>query len=129
MRSHIEYIEPTKAKATIEADASDLAMAKQSAITSLAHNIKVPGFRQGKAPASVSEKYVDNQQLAEEALQVALNDLYQKTLVNSKIRPVSQPQIEVKRYVPNESLEFEAVVEVVGKIKLGPYKGLKIKRE
>ena len=129
MRSHIEYIEPTKAKATIEADASDLAMAKQSAITSLAHNIKVPGFRQGKAPASVSEKYVDNQQLAEETLQVGLNDLYQKTLINSKIRPVSQPQIEVKRYVPNESLEFEAVVEVVGKIKLGPYKGLKIKRD
>ena len=129
MRNHIEYIEPTKVKITVKADEKDLAIAKQSAIISLASSIKVPGFRQNKAPASISEKYLDSHRLDEETLQAALNDLYQKTLTNSKIRPVTQPQIEVKHYLPYESLEFEVLVEAVGKIKLGPYRGLKVQRD
>ena len=129
MQSKVEYTEPTRAKLTIEADRSDLAQAKQLALAELSTSVKVAGFRPGRVPLQVAEKHLDPNQLAQEALEQAVNGLYAQALIENRIRPVDNPEIRVKAYVPFDALNFEAELEVIGRIKLGKYRGLSLKKE
>ncbi len=129
MQIILDKITPTKAKLTISGDLVELKKAYNQAVNKLGANIKVPGFRPGKAPENITEKYLDANILAQESLEVAVNDLYTKALIKEQIRPVNNPKIEVKTYVPLEKLDFEAEVDIIGDIKLAKYVGLSIPKE
>ncbi|MGH7234572.1 MAG: trigger factor [Candidatus Saccharimonadales bacterium] len=128
MQSRIEYIEPTKAKLVISANASDLNISKQAALNKLSGSVKVAGYRPGKAPLSAVEKQLDPNLLSQEALDFAISEAYYLALNEHKLRPISRPEISVKSYVPYETLTFDSVTEVIGGLKLGNYSGLKIKK-
>ena len=129
MQIILDKITPTKAKLTISGDLVELKKAHNQAVNKLGANIKVPGFRPGKAPENITEKYLDANTLAQESLEVAVNDLYTNALIKEQIRPVNNPKIEVKTYVPLEKLDFEAEVDIIGDIKLAKYVGLSIPKE
>ena len=129
MQIILDKITPTKAKLIISGDLVELKKAHNQAVNKLGANIKVPGFRPGKAPENITEKYLDANTLAQESLEVAVNDLYTNALIKEQIRPVNNPKIEVKTYVPFEKLDFEAEVDIIGDIKLAKYVGLSIPKE
>lgn len=129
MQTTVERTSPTTVKLLIIADSSELRTAKIQAVKKLSTNLKVPGFRPGKAPEAMAEKYLDPNALSQETLETAANELYVNALVNENLRPVKNPDITIKIFVPYEQLSFEAAVEVVGEVKLGKYKGLAIKRD
>jgi trigger factor len=56
----------------------------------------------------------------------AINDLYRKAVEQEKIRPVGQPKIEIKKFVPYTALEFEVTQEVIGEVSLPNYKTMKL---
>ncbi|MCU0667618.1 MAG: trigger factor [Patescibacteria group bacterium] len=119
----------TNVKIKLTGTADDLAKAKSIALTKLAPQVKVPGFRPGRAPAEVIEKHLDPNTVAKETLDNVLNMLYSGALEDLKLRPVSQPQVNLTKFVPYTDIEFEATIEIVGNIKLGKYKDLKIAKE
>ncbi len=129
MQLKTENISPTKVKLSVEVDLKTLIHAKNAALTKLAKGITVSGYRRGKAPISAAERHIDPNILAEDTMQHAVSDSYSQALIELKLRPVNNPEITLKSYVPYESLTFEAVTEVIGNIKLGKYSGLNIKRE
>lgn len=116
----------TKVQLTITADAKMLEAAKQEALQQVAKGVKLQGFREGKAPASLVEKNVDPAALQSEFLDIAMNRLYVQALDDQKLRPVAQPQVNVKKFVPFDTLELEIEVEVIGEIKLADYKNIKV---
>ncbi len=126
MQATIEFVKPTVAKLNIEASADDINEAKLIAVTKLSNNLRIPGFRPGKVPLNVAEKHLDENILAQEVLEVAVNDLYTKAIIDNKLRTVDRPEVTIKEFVPFESLKFETTVEVIGKVKLGKYNGLKV---
>jgi trigger factor len=67
--------------------------------------------------------------MQQEIVEEAINHFYSETLAARKMRPLDRPKIEVKKYVPNQELEFTAEVEVVPPVKLGNYKSIKVKNE
>lgn len=121
-----EQPEPTKFKLNLVADTQELNDAKAAAIQNLSQNIKVPGFRVGKAPANLVEKQIDPASLQSEFLDQVINNLYPQAVDQEKLRPVAQPQISVTKFVPFTTLEFTAEAEAVGQIKLGDYKKIKL---
>ncbi len=129
MQTTIEKISPTNVVLSIDADGQELLTAKRQAIKNLNVNVKVPGFRTGKAPESLAEKHLDPNAISQEALELAVNMLYANALVKEQLRPVKNPEVTVKSYIPYDQLSFTAAVEVIGDIKLGDYKGLDIKAE
>ena len=129
MQTKLEQISPTKVKLTISSDSTELSTAHKAAVSKLGVSVKVPGFRQGKAPSVMVEKYLDPNSLAQEALEIAVNTLYTNSLINEQLRPVNNPSIEVLAYVPLQKLDFLAEVDVVGEVKLPKYTGLAIQRE
>lgn len=116
----------TKVKLSITADAQILQKAKKEALQQLASNIRLAGFRPGKAPLSLVEKQADPKTLQSEFLDRALNYIYAAAVDDQKLRPVAQPQVSIKKFVPYDTLEIETEVEVVGDIKLTNYKAFKL---
>lgn len=118
----------TKVQLTITADAKLLDAAKQEALQHVAKNVKLQGFRDGKAPLSLVEKSADPAALQSEFLDIAMNRVYVEALDKNKLRPVAQPQVTVKKFVPFDTLELEIEVEVVGKVTLADYKNVKVEK-
>lgn len=121
-----EQLTPTKVKLTLVADAAQLAKTKQTVLNKLAPTVKVQGFRAGKAPMSVIEKSLDPASLQTEFLDAAVNDLYVAALDDKKLRPVNRPDVSITKFVPFNTLEVTAEVEVIGKVVLPDYKKIKL---
>jgi trigger factor len=125
-----KMLAPTKAQLTIYVDQDVLNQVKTEVLTHLAKNhVKIQGFRSGKAPLSLVEKNVDPQLLQSEFLDAVLNRVYGKALDQEKLRPVDQPQVNIKKFVPFTTLEFTADVEVVGDVVLPDYKKVKVAKK
>lgn len=127
MKTTVTNPTDTTAKLTITLGESELKDAEQVALVRLGHEIKVPGFRKGKAPASVAAKHVDPNHLAEHALDAAINLAVATAFKDENIQALDRPNVEVTKYVPSSELEFTAEVEILPKVKLGDYKHLKAK--
>lgn len=110
----------------IEADSSDLEPIKSHVLAHFRHTAKVPGFRAGTAPMAMVEKYVDQNQLQNEFLEHALNQLYIQAIRLEGLKPVGQPNVQVKKFVPFTILEFEVATDVVGPVSLPDYKKIKL---
>ncbi len=91
-----------------------------------AQDVKLPGFRQGKAPLNLVEKNINQQEFQTKFLDEALNNLYGAAIDQEKIRAIDQPKVEVKKFVPYTLVEFEVVIPVLGKVTLPDYKKIKL---
>jgi trigger factor len=120
---------PTQTHLIITASADDLTPIKNHVLSHFRKNVKVPGFRPGKAPDSLLEKHVDQRALIDEFMEHALNDLYRHAVEQEKLRPVAQPQVAIKKFVPFTELEFEAEIETIGGIKVADYKAVKLSKK
>ena len=128
MKTIVKNISDTKVRLTITVESSELEAAEQVALTKLARDIKVSGFRKGKVPASIAAKHVDPAMLQEQTLENALSKAVAEAFISEKLQALERPAVEVKKFVPRQELEFTAEVEVVPPVKLGDYKKLKAKK-
>lgn len=129
MKTTVKHISETKVELTITVDAAALADAEKVALTKLSKTVKVPGFRKGNVPAGVAAKHVDPRALQEQLLDDAVSKAVAESFLAEKIQALDRPMVEIKKYVPNESLEFTAEVDVLPKVTLGDYAKLTAKAE
>ncbi len=122
MQSIKKNISDTKVQLTLVADTELLNNAKQAALDVIAKDMKLPGFRPGKAPGAIVEKNANPQVLQTEFLDRAMNALYGAAIDEHKLRPVAQPEVKVSKFVPFDALEIEVIVTVIGDITLPDYK-------
>lgn len=115
----------TEIKLVITADQSNLAPIKDHVLKRLAGTVKLAGFRAGKVPLALVEKNIDQQLLQQEVMEEALNKLYGQAVREEKLRPVSQPVVALKKFVPFTMLEVEMTIEVIGEVKLPDYTKIK----
>jgi len=113
---------------TITLGEAELEAAKHVALTKLSKDVKAPGFRKGKVPASVAAKHVDPTALEQQALDDALSKAVADAYLAENIQALDRPSVEIKKYVPGQELEFTAEAEILPKVTLGDYKNLKAKK-
>src|SRR5579859_4839314 len=119
----------TQVQLVINSDAKELEHLKKHVLGHFRSSVKIPGFREGTAPASIIEKNVDQQALADEVINHAVNEFYRKAVEVEKIRPVGQPKITIKKFVPYTELEFDVEVDKLGPINLPDYKKIKVSKK
>ncbi len=129
MKQSTKHLSETKVELTITVGAEELKSAELVALTKVAQEIKVPGFRKGKAPASVAAKHVDPNDLAQHTLENALSKSVADAFTESGLQALDRPEVDVKKFVPGAELEFVATAEILPKITLGDYKKLSAKPE
>lgn len=122
-------ISSTEIKLVISANKNDLSPIKDEVVARLGKNVKLPGFREGKAPQAVIEKNIDPSLLQGDFLDEAMTRLFAKATQEEKLRTVTRPEVTVKKFVPFTELEFEVSTHVIGKIKLADYKKVSVKKE
>ncbi|MDO4760287.1 MAG: trigger factor [Candidatus Saccharibacteria bacterium] len=129
MKTTVKKLSDTKVEIKITLDAKDLAPAKKQAIEHLAKDVKVEGFRKGKVPTDVAAKFIPDNDLNAEALDFAVRLTVIQAFSDNKQSLISLPQINVIKYVPDETLEYTATADVLPEVKLCDYKNLKVKKE
>lgn len=120
--------QPTSVEITVTLEKSDLEPARLKALSRIASNTKIAGFRKGKAPANVIEKHVDPNDLASQTLDTTIRTLLPKVFESEKVQPISTPHVDVVKYVPGEMAELAIKAEILPEVKLGDYKKLKAKK-
>ena len=115
-----------KLEFTIEAAKFDEAMKKVYAKSAKYFNI--PGFRKGKAPMQIVEKYYGDEIFYEDTFNEVVPEVYEKELKENNIEAVSRPDIDVKQIGKGQDLIFTAVVQTKPEVKLGKYKGIELKK-
>ena len=100
MKTTVKKLSDTKVQLTISLGASELADAEQVSLTKLARDIKVPGFRKGKVPASIAAKHIDPNALQEQVLENALSKAVAEAFLQEKLQALDRPSVEVKKFVP-----------------------------
>lgn len=129
MNTTTKQINTTHRTITISLVSEDINEVKNHIIAELSKGLKVPGFRPGKAPKETAEKHLDQKTLQSEVLSEAVNTFFFKALSQEGIQPVTEPKISITKFVPFTELEFVAEVAVLGQIKLGDYKKIRVKRK
>lgn len=129
MKTSVKHLSDTRVELTISLGTDELAAAEQVALTKLAQNIKVPGFRAGKVPASVAAKHVDPNLLAQQTLEDAVSKAVADAFTSENIQVLDRPAVEVKKYVPGSEVEFTAEADILPKVQLGDYKKLGVKAD
>jgi len=115
-----------KLEFTIEAEKFDEAMKK--VYFKSAKYFNIPGFRKGKAPMQIVEKYYGDEIFYEDTFNEVVPSVYEKELKENNIDAVSRPDIDVKQIGKGQDLIFTAIVQTKPEVKLGKYKGIEIKK-
>ena len=117
---------PTKLKLTLEVPPEEVAPLYDGAIKRLSRQVKIPGFRPGKAPRSIIETRLGKEVVKEEVLRDALPSFYAKAVEEESLKPVTHPDIDVTEFEEGGALMFTATVEVRPEITLPEYKGIEV---
>ena len=110
----------------VSADEFEAAVAK--AYKKNVGKINIQGFRRGKAPRAIIERYYGKEVFYEDAVNIVLPDAYDKAIEEQNIEAVAQPEIDVKEISAETGVVFTAKVAVKPEFELGQYKGVKVKK-
>lgn len=128
MKTTTKNLSDTKVMMTIILDKSELDDAEKVALHKLSKNVKAPGFRKGKVPISVAAKHIDPNTLANQTIDDALSKAVATAFTEENVQALDRPQVEIKKFIPGQELEFTAEVDILPKVKLGKYKKMGVKR-
>lgn len=88
----------------------------------------IPGFRKGKAPMNIVEKYYGDEIFYEDAFNEIVPEIYDEAIKSEKLEVVSKPQIDISQMGKGKDLIFTAIVAVKPEVKLGKYKGISLEK-
>lgn len=121
-----EKANEVKLEITIEAEKFEDAMKK--VYFQNAKYFNIPGFRKGKAPMNIVEKYYGAQIFYEDAFNEVATEAYDKALSENKIEAVSRPEVDIIQMEKGKDVIFTAVVQTKPEVELGKYKGIEISK-
>ncbi|MBB2991725.1 trigger factor [Mycolicibacterium iranicum] len=126
MKSTVEKLSPTRVRINVEVPFTELEPDIDKAFKQLAKQIRLPGFRPGKAPRKLLEARVGRGAVLEQVVNDALPARYSEAVSAESLQPIGQPEIEVTKLEDNEELVFTAEVDVRPEIELPDLQALTI---
>ena len=126
MKSTVEQLSPTRVRINVEVPFTELQPDFDRAYKELAKQVRLPGFRPGKAPAKLLEARVGREAMLDQVVNEALPSRYGQAVTESDVRPLGQPDIQVTKKEYGQELVFTAEVDVRPEIALPDLSALKI---
>ena len=123
-----EQIEKNTVKLTIEVDKEAFEKAIDKAYKKNVKQITLPGFRKGKAPRKIIEKYYGVGVFYEDAVNFVCPEAYEFAVKEAGIDPVDRPEIDIESIGEDAPLVLTATVTVKPEVKLGDYKGVECEK-
>jgi trigger factor len=118
VKSSVEQLSPTRVRINVEVPFTELEPDFQRAYKELARQVRLPGFRPGKAPVKLLEARFGRQEMLDQVVNEALPARYGQAVAESEVQPIGQPNIEVTKKEYGQELAFTAEVDIRPKIEL-----------
>jgi len=112
VKSTVEQLSPTRVRINVEVPFEELKPDFDAAYKTLAQQIRLPGFRPGKAPARLLEARVGRGAVLEQVINAALPKKYSEAVTEADLRPLGQPEIEVTKLEDGQEVAFTAEIDV-----------------
>jgi trigger factor len=125
MKANVEEISSIKKKVSIEIPEDQVTQEVESFYKDVGKKAKIKGFRPGKVPRNILERYFKDYVKAE-VIQKLIEETYPKALSEADLHPVSPPVIDPGEFEVGKPFQYSAVLEVKPEVKLEGYTGLKI---
>ncbi|MGH9138630.1 MAG: trigger factor [Acidimicrobiales bacterium] len=126
MRATVEPLEGNKVKLSIEVDEAEFDKAVDAAFRKISREVRIPGFRPGKAPRRILEARLGNDVGREQALHDALPGYYDDAVREHDVDVIAAPEIEVTKGQESGDVAFDAVVEIRPQVDVPGYGGLRV---
>lgn len=126
MKSTVEPLEGNKVKLSVEVDQTEIDKAIDGAFKRIAREVRIPGFRPGKAPRRVLEARLGLEVARQEALREALPEWYAQAVVDNDVDVIAPPEIDITAGAEDGDVAFDAVVEVRPRINVAGYQSLRV---
>ncbi|MGW1742196.1 trigger factor [Nocardia sp. NPDC001965] len=118
MKSTVEQLSPTRVRINVEVPFEELKPDFDRAYKALAKQVRIPGFRPGKAPAKLLEARLGRGAVLEQVVNDALPGRYSEAVTTSEVKVIGQPEIEITKIEDGQELAFTAEVDVRPEITL-----------
>lgn len=119
----------SRAVLEVELPPEDVAKGVDQALDRLNRRVSIPGFRRGRAPKVLLQRYVGKDAVYEEAVNVLVPDAYAQAIDQTGVRPITRPQIQVDAIEEGKPLRFTATIDLVPEISLGEYRMIRVALE
>jgi trigger factor len=126
VNSSVEVLEDHKVKVSVEVDETEFEEAIDAAFKRIAREVRIPGFRPGKAPRRILEARLGGDYARQEALREGLPEYYTRAVIEHEVDVIAPPEIEITSGQESGPIVFDAVVEVRPKIALTGYQNLRV---
>jgi trigger factor len=126
VKATVEPLEGNKVKLSVEVDEDEFETAINAAFKKIAREVRIPGFRPGKAPRRILEARLGKDIARGQALQDALPEYYAKAVREHEVDVIAAPDIDITEGEDDGKVAFDAVVEIRPTISVGGYDSLRI---
>jgi trigger factor len=126
VKSTVEQLSPTRVRINVEVPFEELKPDFDRAYKALAKQVRIPGFRPGKAPAKLLEARLGRGAILEQVVNDALPGRYSEAVTTSEVKVIGQPEIEITKIEDGQELAFTAEVDVRPEITLPDYESIAV---
>jgi trigger factor len=126
MKATVETLEGNKVKVSVEVDETEFESAVDDAFRRIAREVRIPGFRPGRAPRRILEAQLGTGFAREEALRHALPDYYAQAVRENEVDVIAPPEIDITAGEADGPVVFDAVVEVRPEIAISGHDDLTV---
>src|SRR5881397_1119372 len=112
MKAIVEPLEGNKVKLSVEVEEQEFEKALDQAFRKIAREVRIPGFRPGKAPRRILEARLGPDVARQEALREALPEYYARAVGEHEVDVIAAPEIDITGGQEDGPVAFDAVVEV-----------------
>ncbi len=128
MKTVLEVISPVKKKLMVEVEPEEVKRKVDETYRSLGKSAKVHGFRPGKIPRSILERYY-GPQVSEEVARELVKETLPRAMDETKTFPLTVPLVENEMLKAGETFKYTAVLEVKPEFELKDYMGMEVEKE
>ncbi|MBF6439860.1 trigger factor [Nocardia cyriacigeorgica] len=126
VKSTVEQLSPTRVRINVEVPFEELKPDFDKAYKALAKQVRIPGFRPGKAPAKLLEARLGRGAILEQVVNDVLPARYSEAVTTSEVKVIGQPEIEITKIEDGQELAFTAEVDVRPEITLPDYSTIEV---
>jgi trigger factor len=126
VKATVEPLEGNKVKLSVEVEEDEFERALDDAFKRIAAEVRIPGFRPGKAPRRILEARIGNDVARQEALREALPEYYARAVDEHDVDAIAPPEIDITGGQEGGPVQFEATVEVRPRIEVAGYQNLRV---
>lgn len=129
LTTEVTSLEDDRVRLAVAVPEDEVRRRTDATIREIARNVRIPGFRPGKAPANVIVQRMGREYVLQKMVEDSLGRWYAQAVSDTGIDPIEDPDVDFEGPPEAGDLTFTATVRTRPKAKLGTYKGVEVGKE